>query len=93
MFLGWPSHVDLSVLVTTDNFVLCSIKQCNFLYFVVLLYGSTAVVNRSATRDALHYAMHMKTPILILGDFNQIEYSCQKKGGRKKFKGVTSFAN
>lgn len=94
LFLCWSASVVVVVLFKDVNYVLCNVtNELNVSYYVLCVYGSPYLAERAGvwrTRRSLIWAHPGK--LVMIGDFNQVKYSAQKKGGNSIIPGVVQFS-
>lgn len=80
----------MSILFVSSNYVCCEVKdECNVVFYVVCVYGEPIYEKRAPVWNTIraflwsHPGKH-----LLLGDFNQLESSEQKLGGKRNIKGA-----
>ncbi|KAL2933968.1 hypothetical protein RDABS01_017087 [Bienertia sinuspersici] len=93
LFVTWFST---NLLVTPEecsqNFSLCNIVDGPYSYYLCFVYGAPRHENREGVWDSLNKIIDRKQgPLIILGDFNQIEFKDKKCGGSRVIVGAKKF--
>ncbi|KAL2922749.1 Bifunctional uridylyltransferase/uridylyl-removing enzyme [Bienertia sinuspersici] len=93
----WSSQVNLRVSSKCLSFFQCKIEEGlnnNLVEWnLLLIYGSLYLALRTQTWADLSYQLASShLPVVIQGDFNQIESMEQKSGGRDSIQGVRAFS-
>ncbi|KAL9241103.1 hypothetical protein vseg_015252 [Gypsophila vaccaria] len=84
LWLGWRNNVCISISLKCKNFVLCRIDQCKELsWYLCCVYGDPRSQNCLAVWNEIGLVLgNLDKPFLLLGDFNQVEYSWDKMSRR-----------
>ncbi|KAL2938538.1 putative tRNA sulfurtransferase [Bienertia sinuspersici] len=87
-----PKGMAVKTEECTKNFVLCNIIDGPYFYYLCFLYGAPRLENRDELREVLNEKLaKYQGPIIILGDFNQVEFADEKSGGFNYLPGATKF--
>ncbi|KAL2934671.1 Fructose-1 6-bisphosphatase class 3 [Bienertia sinuspersici] len=94
----WSNQVNLRVSSKCLSFFQCKIEEGLYDNLVewnlLLFYGSPYLASRNQTWADLSYQLaSTNLPVIIQGDFNQIESLGQKWGGRDTIPGGRAFSN
>lgn len=84
--LFWSNDVNLELISSSTSHFACIIKDvvngCVYNWNLILLYGSPYIESRNEVWTRLtHYLEQNSLDIVIMGDFNQVEFLNQKNGG------------
>lgn len=95
LFLCWSNNVSFKVVFSSTNIVFCKVEETpGSSMYVSFVYGSPYLELRSSVWDLYggliqsHLGKH-----LLIGDFNQLEFSTQKLGGSRYIKGANKFTH
>lgn len=92
--LFWTYYVDIKPLIVCECFMLCEISTPMVMYYVVFLYGTPHIQDRQAIWNEIATTCLEKYSIIILiGEFNQLEFQEQKLGGKHEIIGAQIFSN
>ncbi|XP_074298369.1 uncharacterized protein LOC141629236 [Silene latifolia] len=94
LWVGWRRGEKISHVYSCMNFVILRIAKYNgILWYLVLFYGAPKTAMRSSVLHELEGCIaSFEYPFLIIGDFNQVEYSCDKWGANSSsLNGVAVF--
>ncbi|XP_074299609.1 uncharacterized protein LOC141630746 [Silene latifolia] len=84
----------MKVVRACSNFIILLVEKYNgLLWYIVLFYGSSSLSMRSSVlMDLEAWCGTSRYPFLIVGDFNQVEYGCDKlSSGQRPFGGAYEF--
>ncbi|KAL2924812.1 Uncharacterized protein RDABS01_022675 [Bienertia sinuspersici] len=95
LFLAcFATNLEVKLIECTRNFMFCKIVDGMLFYFACFLYGDPKLEGRGEVWEALKKLFASNPgPIVLLGDFNQIEFADQKLGGRKYLPGARVFSD
>ncbi|KAL2929656.1 hypothetical protein RDABS01_035066 [Bienertia sinuspersici] len=93
LFVAWfSSSMLVKIVDCTKNFILCNVMDGPYFYYLCFLYGAPRIGNREDAWEALNEKlMNCQGPLIILGDFNQVEFADQKSGGSSYLHGAKKF--
>ncbi|XP_074296878.1 uncharacterized protein LOC141627536 [Silene latifolia] len=82
LWVGWRKGEKISHVYSCMNFVILRIAKYNgLLWYLVLFYGAPKTAMRASVLHELEGCIaSFEYPFLIIGDFNQVEYPCDKWG-------------
>ncbi|KAL2929498.1 HTH-type transcriptional regulator lrs14 [Bienertia sinuspersici] len=84
--------MSVKVEVCTENFILCNIFDGPYYYYICFLNGAPKIENREEIwRTLSEIFVRHQGPLVILGDFNQVEFADQKGGGTRYIPGAKKF--
>ncbi|XP_074321485.1 uncharacterized protein LOC141658369 [Silene latifolia] len=85
LWVGWKKEAKMSFIVSCSNFVILLEEKYNGrLWYLVLFYGAPNLSSReSVLLDLEEILGRLEYPFLIVGDFNQVEFSCDKFSSNK----------
>ncbi|XP_074318337.1 uncharacterized protein LOC141655145 [Silene latifolia] len=80
LWVGWRKESRMSVVKACNHFIILLVKKYNGLdWYLVLFYGAPCVSLRaSVLHEVEKWLESCKAPFLMVGDFNQVEYRCDK---------------
>ncbi|XP_021844829.2 uncharacterized protein [Spinacia oleracea] len=92
----WCPFVKLSVVEKSTNFIFCKVAdvigQVLYEWDLLLFYGSPYIENRERVWSSVDEVLNVSCGrMLMLGDFNQVEYHSQKLGGSQNIMGKEKF--
>ncbi|XP_074297766.1 uncharacterized protein LOC141628538 [Silene latifolia] len=96
LWIGWRKEVRFSFVESFPNFVILMVEKYNGLpCYLVLFYGAPYVNLRLPILQQLEESLeNLEHPFLIVGEFNQVEYTCDKLSSNKsKIPGAYEFSN
>ncbi|KAL2922765.1 Gamma-glutamyl phosphate reductase [Bienertia sinuspersici] len=93
LFVAWFSTSMLvKVEECTKNFILCNISDGPYFYYLCFLYGAPKIEHREEVWEALNDKFSSRQgPLIMIGDFNQMEFADQKSGGSIYIPGEKKF--
>ncbi|KAK9697532.1 hypothetical protein RND81_08G043800 [Saponaria officinalis] len=80
LLLGWKSEARIRSMHKYSNFIFCKVQQCkNIFWYLCLVYGNPSVSSRDSVWSEIGgWLDHCEKPTLLIGDFNQVEFSWDK---------------
>ncbi|XP_074288605.1 uncharacterized protein LOC141613761 [Silene latifolia] len=96
LLLYWDDSVNIQVMCSCPRFIFCkmgfSVTQGVFSdMYVMFLYGEPVVQYRSILWDKISNVILGCSPLLVIGDFNQVELHSDKLGGLVSIRGQADF--
>ncbi|XP_074278245.1 uncharacterized protein LOC141601838 [Silene latifolia] len=96
LWVGWKKEAKMSLVETCNNFMVFLVEKMNGrLWYLVLFYGASKFELRELVFGTLEAYLHkLNRPFLIVGDFNQVDYKCDKLSAcNSHIRGACSFNN
>ncbi|XP_021755862.1 uncharacterized protein LOC110721052 [Chenopodium quinoa] len=93
MFICWFTPLGLVPVYSSQNVYLCKLVQGDEIKHVMFVYGSPHVTNRSEIWYLISNIIESLSNVIIIGDFNQVEYFSDKLGGNLSIPGQMEFIN
>ncbi|XP_074313908.1 uncharacterized protein LOC141649108 [Silene latifolia] len=96
LWVGWKKDARMSVVELSPNFLILLIEKYNGLpWYLVLFYGASQFSLRFPILKNLEESLgKLEYPYLIIGDFNQVEYACDKNcSNTSQIPGAYKFIN
>ncbi|XP_074298212.1 uncharacterized protein LOC141629036 [Silene latifolia] len=96
LWVGWKKEARMSFVVSCNHFVVLLVEKYNgCLWYLVLFYGAPDISSRKSVLLELEDCLgRLNHPYLIIGDFNQVEFSCDKFSVNKhRIPGAYDFHN
>ncbi|XP_074283222.1 uncharacterized protein LOC141607770 [Silene latifolia] len=96
LLLRWDNSIVLTTLILESHFILCKLSSpgapcTNDVKYVLFIYGEARFEYRQALWNLLSSKIFGLSPLLILGDFNQVELFDDKLGGKSFIRGQSDF--
>ncbi|XP_074300229.1 uncharacterized protein LOC141631461 [Silene latifolia] len=96
LLLRWDNSIVLTTLSLESHFILCKLSSpgapcTNDVKYVLFIYGEARFEYRQALWNLLSSKILGLSPLLILGDFNQVELFADKLGGTSFIRGQSDF--
>ncbi|XP_074282897.1 uncharacterized protein LOC141607446 [Silene latifolia] len=85
LWVGWKKEAKMSLVMSCSNFVILLVKKYNgILWYLVLFYGEpNASLRRPVLLELVERITNSEYPFIIIGDFNQVDYACDKLSANK----------
>ncbi|XP_021764590.1 uncharacterized protein LOC110729177 [Chenopodium quinoa] len=93
LFICWFSPLGVVPVYSSQNVYLCKLVQGDEIKYVMFVYGSPHVANRLDIWYLISNILESIPNVVIIGDFNQVEYSSDKLGGNFSIPGQLDFMN
>ncbi|XP_021714906.1 uncharacterized protein LOC110682875 [Chenopodium quinoa] len=93
LFICWFSALGLIPVYNSQNVYLCKLVQGDEIKYVMFVYGSPHVTNRLEIWYLISNFLESFSNVVIIGDFNQVEYTSDKLGGNFSIPGQSDFIN
>ncbi|XP_074305947.1 uncharacterized protein LOC141641174 [Silene latifolia] len=96
LWCGWKKGLMMSCVTTCNNFIiLLNEMNPSFPWYLVLFYGEPEQSLRMQVFELLgSWLVSLEFPFVIVGDFNQVEFSCDKLSSKTgSIAGAMSFHN
>ncbi|XP_021714867.1 uncharacterized protein LOC110682830 [Chenopodium quinoa] len=93
MFICRFTPLGLVPVYSSQNVYLCKLVQGDEIKHVMFVYGSPHVTNRSEIWYLISNIIESLSNVIIIGDFNQVEYFSDKLGGNLSIPGQMEFIN
>ncbi|XP_074300802.1 uncharacterized protein LOC141632124 [Silene latifolia] len=86
LWVGWKSSCKLECVFISCNLIILLVNQCKgSMWYLCCVYGEPDHSKRGAVWDNFtHHLNSLDKPFLLIGDFNQVEFSSDKLGGSDK---------
>ncbi|XP_074306225.1 uncharacterized protein LOC141641466 [Silene latifolia] len=94
--VGWKKEANMSLVVSCNNYVVLLVRKYNGrLWYLVFFYGAPCSKERDSVLTSLEECLcNLEYPFLIIGDFNQVKYACDKLSlNENKISGAYEFNN
>ncbi|XP_074315625.1 uncharacterized protein LOC141651829 [Silene latifolia] len=80
LWVGWRKESKMSLVKACNNYIILLVEKYNGrLWYLVLFYGAPSVSLRASVfEDLEQWLVTCQLPFLIIGDFNQVGYACDK---------------
>lgn len=95
IFFGWKKKSQFSIAFSYWNFIVVDvIDEFNGKWSLILVYGDPCHSNREKVWQQLSpwVTNSSKEPVLLVGDFNQVDSQLDKQGGNtSKIRGLNKF--
>ncbi|XP_074299355.1 uncharacterized protein LOC141630432 [Silene latifolia] len=96
LLLRWDDSVILTPLSFDPHYIFCKIAMSrppctNHVMYVLFIYGEARFEYRQSLWNRLTTLISAVTPLLLIGDFNQIELFSDKFGGTSFIRGQRDF--
>ncbi|XP_021715464.1 uncharacterized protein LOC110683408 [Chenopodium quinoa] len=91
LFICWFSPVGLGPVYSSPNVYLCKLVQGDEIKYVMFVYGSPHIANRMEIWKSISDILESLSNVIIIGDFNQVEYGSDKLGGNFFIPGQLEF--
>ncbi|XP_074313498.1 uncharacterized protein LOC141648674 [Silene latifolia] len=80
LWVGWKKEANMSLVMSCSNFVILLVKKYNGLpWYLVLFYGEPNTnLRRAILLELEEQITILEYPYIIVGDFNQVDYACDK---------------
>ncbi|XP_021714883.1 uncharacterized protein LOC110682846 [Chenopodium quinoa] len=91
LFIFWLSPFSVVPVFISPNFVVCKIEVGDVIKFVIFVYGAPHIADRSDVWSSIARFVQTYPNILLIGDFNQVEYLSDKIGGSSLIPGRLDF--
>ncbi|XP_074296627.1 uncharacterized protein LOC141626994 [Silene latifolia] len=80
LWVGWRRGEKISHVYSCMNFIVLRVAKFNgLLWYLVLFYGAPKASLRASVLNELESCLEsLEYPYLIVGDFNQVEFPCDK---------------
>ncbi|XP_074277206.1 uncharacterized protein LOC141600848 [Silene latifolia] len=96
LLLRWDNSIVLTTLSLESHFILCKLSSprapcTNDIKYVLFIYGEAQFEYRQALWNHISSKILGLSPLLILGDFNQVELFADKFGGTSFIRGQSDF--
>ncbi|KAK9740476.1 hypothetical protein RND81_03G038500 [Saponaria officinalis] len=80
LFVGWKKEAKMKCLYKCCNFIICQVQQCKGRYwYLCFVYGEPETSKRHEVWTSLgEWLRKINEPTLLIGDFNQVEFSWDK---------------
>lgn len=89
--LGW-STLDFTCIFKSSNLVVCKIINLSGdIWYVMFVYGVPNIEGRVLVWNQMLNLLQNYPNCILLGDFNQIEYQCDKLRGSNQIRGWGDF--
>ncbi|XP_074303665.1 uncharacterized protein LOC141638149 [Silene latifolia] len=95
LLLRWSNDVSLVPIELYRHFILCklSIVYPSIECYIIFLYGEPNVALRNSLWERLSNISRTFSPVVLVGDFNQVEFLFDKLGGSNNIRGQFDFIN
>ncbi|XP_074277384.1 uncharacterized protein LOC141601022 [Silene latifolia] len=80
LWVGWRKESRMKLVKACNHFIILLVEKYNgLLWYLVLFYGAPSVSLRAPVlQEVEEWIGSYKDPFLMVGDFNQVEYRCDK---------------
>ncbi|XP_074305882.1 uncharacterized protein LOC141641104 [Silene latifolia] len=90
LWVGWISSCKLECVFISCNLIILLVNQCKgSLWYLCCVYGEPKHTKRGAVWESFTNLLNsLDKPFLLIGDFNQVEYSSDKLGADNLIRGA-----
>ncbi|XP_021737182.1 uncharacterized protein LOC110703699 [Chenopodium quinoa] len=93
VFICWFTSLGLEPVFKSQNVFLCKLVQVDEIKYVMFVYGSPHVANQLEVWYLISSILDSISNVVIIGDFNQVEFFSDKLGGNFSIPGQLDFIN
>lgn len=82
IWVGWSPDIKVEIVSSSDQHVHCRTSNGSVVMMITIYYGCNSASDRKRLWDSLlHCSNNVNLPWIVLGDFNIIRWSYEKRGG------------
>ncbi|XP_021748791.1 uncharacterized protein LOC110714556 [Chenopodium quinoa] len=91
LFVFWLAPLGLVPMFISQNVILCKYVMSDVTKYYMLVYGAPYISNRLEVWNTISELIDAYPNVILLGDFNQVEYLSDKVGGNALIPGQLDF--